>query len=451
MIQRWSNRVADWMGRLECSVEHRLQTAYLRRVSLTVLVMSLLMLAVSLWTWDGNRTVFGPALGADFTGFYVAGTILNGDSPERLYDLELQNQLYHQLLPRAPVAERLPYVYPPFFTILFRPLATLPYFWSYLVWLGISVALFLAGFVLTIQDTPTLIGRDRLTALLLCLSFQPLVIECWLGGQTSVFGLFWLTVALRCERRGQPLACGLALSACLYKPTLLLLLLPMLAVASRWRILLGFALGSCALLGLSLSAVKWQTCLDYGLLLTQFTKAASEGSTVLPSWKYVDLVSFVRLLEGRLSPLGWTAVLTRAVAVLSQQAVAWRRIGASADPTDSPPSRSRREALLVWSSTITWTLVLNLYVGIYDTVLVLPGLLLTVDVLRSAAKPGQPPFPPAFKRLLILLYITPWFSQLLARHLGLQLDTLVLAATATYQYLLALRLAKQASSSNPHE
>ena len=440
MSQNWFHRMAGGFDVLERAVDDRLQTSYLRFVSLTVLTMSGLILGVSLWTWDGSRTIFGPALGADFTGFYVAGTILNGDSPERLYDLEFQNRLYHRLLPGAPAEERLPYVYPPFFALLFRPLAVLPYSWSYLVWLCMSVGLFLASVAFTVQNTPTLVGRDRLTALLLCLSFQPLVLECWLGGQTSVVGLFWLTVALWCERSGRPLASGLALSACLYKPTLLVLLVPMLAIAGRWRILLGFVWGGTALLGLSLSAVGWQTCRDYGLLLTQFTKVASGGSTVLPSWKYVDLVSFVRLLEGQLSVLGWTAVLAIAVAALSQQAVAWRRFGASTKRMESSTSRSQCEVLLVWSGTITWTLVLNLYVGIYDTILVLPGLLLTADILRSAAHPGQPSFPPAFKRLLILLYITPWFSQLLARHLGLQLDTLVLAATATYQFLAAQRL-----------
>ena len=440
MYWNWFHRILSGFGVLERAVDDRLHTAYLRFVSLTVLMMSGVMLGVSLWTWDGSRTIFGPALGADFTCFYMAGTILNGDSPERLYDLELQNRLYHRLLPGAPAEERLPYVNPPFFTLLFGPLAALPYLWAYLAWLGMSVALFLASFVLTVQKTPTFTAGDRLTALLLCLSFQPLVLECWLAGQSSAFGLLCLTAALRWEQCDRPLACGLALSVCLYKPTLLVLLLPMLTVAGRWRILLGFGFGSTALLGLSLFAVGWRACVDYGLLLFHFTKASSGGSTVLPDWKYVDLVSFVRLLEGRLSPLGWTALLATAVAVLYPQAVAWRRIYASGDRTGGSPIGRRPAAVLVWSSTITWTMVLNLHLGIYDTVLVLPGLLLTADVLRSAAHPGQPPFPPAFKRLLILLYITPWFSQLLAMRLGLQLDTLVLAATATYQFLAAQRL-----------
>lgn len=456
--QAW-NGWTGWIGSLERCLDRRLETTYLRVVSLTVLAMNGLMLAVSIGTWDGTRTVFGPALGADFTGFYVAGTILNGESPERLYDLELQSQLYHQLLPGTPAEERLPYVYPPFFTLLFRPLAVLPYSLSYLVWLAMSVALFLGGFWLIVQDTPTLVGRDRLTALLLCLSFQPLVIECWLGGQTSVFGLFWLTLALWCDRRGRSLACGLALSVCLYKPTLLLLLLPLLAIAGRWRNLLGFAVGAASWLGLSLLVVGWQTCVEYGLLLTQFTKATSGESTVLRSWKYVDLMSFIRLITGEFSPAGKVALLVVAVAVLFRLALAWRRIVAasdsdsvgcveSAERTVIGDSISRRCVLVaqdraatwqVWASTITWTLVLNLYVGIYDSVLVLPGLLLTIDVLRSSTDPRQGPFPRGFKRVLVLVYLTPWVSQSLALSLGFQPFTLVLAATAAYQLQVAQR------------
>ena len=476
-LRTW-NGWTSWIGMLERCLDRRLETTRLRVICLTVLAMNGLMLAVSLGTWDGTRTVFGPALGADFTGFYVAGTILNGESPERLYDLELQSQLYHQLLPGTPAEERLPYVYPPFFTLLFRPLAVLPYVASYLVWLAMSVALFLGGFWLIVQDTPLLNGRDRVTALLLCLSFQPLVIECWLGGQTSVFGLFWLTLALWCDRRGRALACGLALSVCLYKPTLLLLLLPMLAIAGRWRHLLGFAVGAASWLGLSLLVVGWQTCVEYGLLLMQLTKDTSGESTALRSWKYVDLMSFIRLITGEFSLAGKVVLLVVAVAVLARLALAWRRIVAASDlasvgcvessehtvvadsnfsrcvpktprtllaltdpdRTDSFVARNQAATWQVWASTITWTLVLNLYVGIYDSVLVLPGLLLTADVLRSSTHSISGPFPRGFQRVLILVSLTPWVSQSLAMSLGFQPFTLVLAAAAAYQLQVAQRL-----------
>ena len=436
----WSHSV----GRLARLVDQRLRPGYLRFVSLTVLSLSVILLVVSFWTWDGTRTLFGPALGADFTGFYVAGTILNQQESDRIYELELQDQLYHRLLPNAPAAEKLPFVYPPFFALLLRPFAALPYAWAYLAWLGLSITLFLAGFVMTVRHTPTLTADDQLTALLLCLSFEPLLIECWLGGQTSAFGLFAMVMALHLEQRGRPLAGGFALSLCLYKPTLLVLILPMLVLAGRWRILSGFTAGGAICLALSCLAVGWRGCLDYGALLTQFTHATAGNSTVLRTWKYVDVVSFVRLLEGRLSVGGWAAIFASTLTSLVFLTSAWRRAPASAQRTSH---RTARNALL-WSGTLTWTMVFNLYVGIYDTVLILPGLLLTADVLRREVSLERRPFPATFKLLLTLLYVVPWFSPFFATHLRLQLDTLVLVATGAYQLALVPQIGRQSATSD---
>ena len=67
-----------------------------------MLGMHLLLLAVIFATTRGGRTILGPGLGADFAGFYPAGTILNAYPPDRLYDLALQDRLYHRLLPAMP-------------------------------------------------------------------------------------------------------------------------------------------------------------------------------------------------------------------------------------------------------------------------------------------------------------------------------------------------------------
>src|SRR5689334_17979769 len=96
--------------------------AKVRFVCLAVLAFSLALLVVSFATFDGSRTAFGPALGADFSGFYAAGTLLREYPPERLYDFDLQDRIYHRVLPEAPAEEKLPYVYPPFFTLVFRAL-----------------------------------------------------------------------------------------------------------------------------------------------------------------------------------------------------------------------------------------------------------------------------------------------------------------------------------------
>src|SRR5207249_1700600 len=142
--------------------------------SVAVLVVSLALLAISLATARDGRTIFGSLLGGDYAGFYVAGKILNEFPSDRLYDRSLQSRLFHELMPAARPEESLPFANPPFIAMLFRPLALLPYRWSYVAWLIVSAVLYVAG-----------VWMLRLPAetFWLALSFEPLIMEGWIGGQ----------------------------------------------------------------------------------------------------------------------------------------------------------------------------------------------------------------------------------------------------------------------------
>src|SRR5262249_48085585 len=85
------------------------------------------------------------------------------------------------------------------------------------------------------------------------------------------------------------------------------------------------------------------------------------------------------------------------------------------------------ENSLSWALAIAWTPVLNLYFGVYDVTLVVVSVLLMTawHYQRGGLSVG-------YKFLLLLLYVTPWFSQALTKLVGLQLFTLVLAALGIY-------------------
>jgi hypothetical protein len=420
-------------------LERWLERDKVRFVGLAVLAFAALLSAASFVTFDGHGTVFGPPLGADFAGFYAAGALLNEYPPGRLYDSDLHDQVYHRVLPGTPPGEKLPYVYPPFFSLLFRPLALLPYPWAYAVWLACSVGLSLAALALMRRGLEAIPHGEWPTVLILALSFEPLVLECWLGGQTSAFGLFALALALHHERLGRPGRTGLALALCLYKPTLLVLILPMLAVARRWRVLSGFALGALGLAGASLLAVGWEGCLAYLRLLTGFSRLSLGGQPGFPAWKFVDMSSFFKMLLGGPSPLVWLLLLAVAATALPFLARAWWGFDLGGD----------EHRKLVWACTLTGTLVLNLYVGVYDTAVVVLGVLLTADVLCEAARGIAGALTPAMKCLLLLLYVVPWVSQHVARAAGFQPYTLVLAALGAYQFLLARRRAGSGAGPQP--
>src|SRR5579862_990875 len=73
----------------------------LRTITLAIIAVSGLIWTTLLFSSRGARTPLGTELGGDFPGFYSAGVILLHDG-QRLYDLTLQWQLYHRLLPDEP-------------------------------------------------------------------------------------------------------------------------------------------------------------------------------------------------------------------------------------------------------------------------------------------------------------------------------------------------------------
>jgi glycosyl transferase family 87 len=398
-------------------IEQRLNQAYIRRIAILVLAIYVFVLTVSFATAKGGRTVFGPFLGADFGAFYVAGKIFNEYGPENIYDVSLHQRLYKETFPTAPPGEELSYANAPFFVAPFILLSRLPYAWAYFLWLVISVSLFVAGFSILWRALPSLPNDLRLTGLLLALSFWPFLVECLAGGQTSAFGFFWLALVIACEGRNRFWS-GVALAFCAYKPTLLFLVVPMLVISGRWLSVIGLAGGNLVLGLISLALVGRQGCINFINRLLFYSKAATGREAGLRSWKYVDINAFMRLLLPHQTHVRWAITAVFVLSVVPFIVWAWWRL--------------RREShwRSLWALTLTWTPVLNIYMGIYDsTILVLAVLILSAEFYRS--KTHALPF--SYRCFLIALYLSPWFTQNIALLTHVQIYTVVVAAFGIYQ------------------
>jgi len=391
----------------------------LRFISAAILAVSIALMAVSFSTSSGGgRTYFGSYLGADHAGFYTAGWMLNHGMAGSLYDRDVQDRVHHQLHPDLDERETLPFLHPPFVAAAFQPFAELPYVWSFALWLPISLGLYLAGILVTLRSS-ALSPADRFTALLAALSFEPFVMECWQGGQLSVVAFFCIAVALALEQSGWRFASGLALGLCFYKPTFLALILPVLIVARRWRTLLGVAATGGILALVTLACVGWDGSMAFIDKLLGFSRDATGASPLaLKTWKYVDLNAFTRLLLG--SPGMAQKLLFLASALPALTLVLYR-----AWSLDRHDERYRR---LVWAAVLIATPVVNLYVGIYDSVLAALGALLLVDALRREGAA----LTPAVRCWLGALYLTPWITQPVAKLVGVQLFTLVLLGVVVW-------------------
>lgn len=403
--------------------------ARIRFAALGLIGVSVVLLIISFATANHGQTVFGPPLGADFAGLYCAGSILNewGPARDRLYDSAYQDARYHELLPNVREEEKLPFVYPPFVAAAFRLLARLPYERAFAVWLLVSAGLYVGSLALTWHALrPT--ELDRTTVFLLALSFEPFLMETWLGGQLSAVGVFCFALSFCLERHDRNFAAGAALGLCLYKPTLLVLFVPLLVVARRVKMLAGFVVAALALAALSLWAAGTHNCQDFIRVLWDFAQnTTGAGTLILRLWKYVDLNSFFRMLLGGSSAANGILLLLAAVAPLSWlMALWWRYARLSAGQRD-----------LVWAATLTWTLLINIYVCIYDASVMAISMTLTAAALRQGQEPSAGPFPRAFQWLCLLVYLVPWLTQPLARWTGFQALTPVLAAMGSYQLHVA--------------
>jgi len=400
-------------------IERRLNQSYLRGISIMILAIYCIVLTVSFATAKHGRTIFGPSLGADFGAFYVAGQIFNHYGPASIYDVPLHRRLYQESFPNAPHDEELSYANAPFFVVPFIFLSRLPYTWAYLAWLVISICLYVTGFSILWRALKYLPREIWLTALLLSLSFWPFLVECLAGGQTSAFGFFCLALAIACEARSKFWS-GAALALCAYKPTLLVLIGPMLLLTGRWLTLIGLAAGNLVLAVFSFFLVGRQGCISFINRLLFYSTASTTTESGLRSWKYVDINAFMRLLLPRHEHLRLTITAVLVLVAILFLIASWWRL------------RKKSQPQLLWALTVSWTPVLNIYMGIYDSsILVLAVLLLTAEFYLKESRLSSLPF--TYKALLVALYVSPLFTQGIAMATGVQIYTLAVAAFAIYQ------------------
>lgn len=400
-------------------IERRLNQAYIRRIAILILAIFVIVLTVSFVTAKRGKTVFGPFLGADFGAFYVAGQIYNNYGPASIYDVPLHRRLYQENFPDAPADEELTYANAPFFVAPFIVLSRLPYAWAYLIWLVISVSLYVGGFSILWRALKCLPQEIWLTALLVALSFWPFLVECLAGGQTSAFGFFCVGLAIALETRSRFWS-GAVLALCAYKPTLLFLIVPMLLVTGRWLTLVGLAVGNVILAFISLALVGVPGCVNFLNRLLFYSAASTSTEAGLRSWKYVDINAFMRLLLPQQTHLRWAITAVLVLLVVPFLISKWWTL------------RGESQRRLLWALTLTWTPVLNIYMGIYDsTILVLAGLLLTAELYSRGHRSDSLPF--AYRCFLLLLYVSPMFTQSIALMAGVQIYALAVAAFGIYQ------------------
>jgi len=256
---------------------------------------------------------------------------------------------------------------------------------------------------------------------------MPFILEGWIGGQSVGVIILVIGFAIFCQSRRREALGGFALAVCLFKPTILVLIVPMLIVRRRYRALAGFFSGAAVMCGLSWLAVGGRGLTDYVRLMLVYAKVKSIAPEVFQTHKYVDLASFMRLLTSNQTTLLPVVSAAVSVAVLSVLAYFWWT-------SDGKWSTMEK---LAWASALAWTPVLSPQCAIYDVTLLVPSTLLMFSALSCYDPACVSQSKETLRSLVVLLYLISWITQPVAVATGVQIITIAIIAIGVY----ALRIA----------
>jgi hypothetical protein len=178
----------------------------------------------------------GIVKGADFLHFYTLGTLAAEHRGDLLYDMGGQSAIAGQ---RVTGVGRVYFVslYPPQVSLLFAPLAALPYLTALAVWVLLSASLHGACCWLVWRTCANL-RADGGLVLLLALAY-PAFFHVIRWGQTSVLALACFTLAYLALRSERAFAAGLAIGCLMFKPQLGIAAAFVFVFAGEWRVTVG--------------------------------------------------------------------------------------------------------------------------------------------------------------------------------------------------------------------
>lgn len=339
----------------------------------------LLPLTVVLVAQHAAGKKFSNFLPIDFIYYYGDGRLVNEFPPEGLYDHDLQIKVFNQIYPLHGGETYSVSPYPPLVGQIFGLYARLPIAEAYFLWLGTSLVLYIAGILAGLRASFPADPIKRSIALFFAITFPPFLYNTLAVGQLSSIAVFSAGLALYFESRSKRFSSGLALSILSYKPILLVLILPMLLLTRRWRTLYGYLSGTAVLIATATLISGIRIWVAYANLIgVWFHDAGVHGKAVYKHWLLIDLNSFFYGMQGIRSGAGLLALGAGLVAIaICGGVLFWKSVRLG-------PSEQR----LVWAVALTWTLLLNLYVPIYDSVLVVLALMLTLGMLAEMELPA---------------------------------------------------------------
>jgi hypothetical protein len=314
------------------------------------------------------RDRHGNLKGTDFLHFYTLGSLAAAHRGGELYDVPAQSALAAQRVPDAAATEYLP-LYPPQVSILFAPLAHLPYGWALAFW-WLCTALIYGACCYGIWRLCPALRDSGGTVALVALAY-PAFFHLIAWGQTSALALACFTATFLLLRDERKFAAGIALGCLIFKPQLGLAAALVFVFTANWRVLAGAFISAAAQIAAGVAY--------YGVApLRAWLQTLWHVPELFPAleprpYQTHSLLTFWSMLVPRTEVFVPMYAIS-AILVLTWTIAIWRR----------------NEALSVkYSVMLLTTVLLSPHLIVYDLVIVAPAILLLADwTISRLAKYG---------------------------------------------------------------
>lgn len=295
-----------------------------RRLWLTVLLTTVIVGEAAFLVTVVRQRGFFDYVGLDYRGTRSAGRAILDHGFSAAYDLRILEQIQRPLFDLYTIESSehgipfaaVPAPYPPPFSLAFVPSTFLPPVPGFLAWTLLHVAA-LALYQLRLAQA---FGVRRPVVLIAAVAVGFPALVNLIMGQLSVWLVLFFGEAMIAFDRGKAVRAGAWLGLLIFKPQVLVLILPALALAGLWRVLLG-TLASVAVLVTPtlIASPDWFGAFFEGLLAS--ARSAGAAMNIFPSsmtnWRALA-VNAGRWVP---SPIAWafssTAMIGTALAGLS--------------------------------------------------------------------------------------------------------------------------------------
>ncbi|HXS74892.1 MAG TPA: glycosyltransferase family 87 protein [Terracidiphilus sp.] len=354
------------------------------------------LLGVVLWgayainiATPGIKDREGQLKGADFLHFYVLGNIARMHDASLLYDAPRQAALGAKLIHGDPGETYLP-VYGPQYSLVFSPLAALPYGWAAAVWMLGSALVYLLCCTLIVKVCPR-VREDRTSILILAAAF-PGFFYMVASGQNSILALVAFTTAFFCFRAKLPLLAGMALGVLMYKPQFGVMAAALFVLTLEWRVIAGALITG---VGQLIAAASYYGNGALDAYFAQLKRINQSASALEP---HLDRMHSLRAFWQQLLPWNGIAFAIYALCAIFVIAITvwcWR---------------SRAPIELRYAVFVLGSVLVDPHLTDYDLVMLMPALLVIGDRILLAEESAQRD---AARVLMYLAYVLPLFGPML--------------------------------------